>query len=99
MLAARLQLQVLAGRPHRQFQPTVVVFDGEPDRLVAAFQQVFPPDERALAVGGRAAYHVVDTTVADDRAGAELAGPELRCRGGERERILAAAVARRLRAT
>lgn len=71
--------------------PPVVVFDAEPDRLIAAFQQVFPPDERTLTIGHRTADHVVHATVADDRAGPELTGPELGCCRGEGEGILAPA--------
>src|SRR3984885_6231427 len=91
MLAAGFELQLLAAGPHRELEPTVVVLDAEPDRLVAAFQQVFPPDERALAIGDRTPDHIVDAAVADNRAGSELPRPERRRRGGEREGILAAA--------
>lgn len=57
---------------------------------ISHFQEVFPPHERAFAVGDRASDHIVDAAVADDRAGAELARAELG-QGAERERVLASA--------
>jgi hypothetical protein len=46
VFAAGLQPEILAPHPHRQLEPAVVFFDAEPDRLLAAFQQVLPPCER-----------------------------------------------------
>ena len=71
--AAWLEDEVLAGLPQRQLEPTVVVLDGEPDRLVTVtLDQVLPPDERTFAEGDGAAHDVVDAAVADDRARARV---------------------------
>jgi len=86
-----LQCQVGPLGPEREFQPPLVLFDAEPDRFsLTAFQQVLPPDERPFAVGHRAAHHVVDAAIADDRAGTELLRSEHGHLAG-RQRILAGA--------
>ena len=90
MLGTRLQNQIPAAHPQRQLEAALVLFDAEPVRFWAALQQVLPPHKRALTQSGRTAHDIVDAAVADDRTGAELAGPELRHHVGL-ERILAPA--------
>ena len=94
----RLEEEAAWIESYRQLKAPVVLFDAEPDRLLAAFQQVFPPHERTLAEGDRPADYIVDAAVADDGAGPELSGPELWHRV-ERERILAPAPRSRLLGT